>query len=88
MVARWRRRSGAADADQQAGGRGLLIASGLITGEALVGIALAAPIVMWQDAEILAVSGGPYGAWPGALLLTCIAAWLAIVGARAKRREA
>ncbi|MFQ5669529.1 MAG: OPT family oligopeptide transporter [Acidobacteriota bacterium] len=49
--------------------RGLLLSSGLITGEALVGIGLAIPIVLTGSAEALAFLGVHEGAWPGALLL-------------------
>jgi putative OPT family oligopeptide transporter len=56
--------------------RGLLIASGLITGEALIGILLAIPIVASGSADVLALTDSPIGAWPGILLLVAIAAWL------------
>jgi putative OPT family oligopeptide transporter len=41
-----------------AGRRGLLFASGIITGESLVGIILAVPFAIFQDANVWAVSGG------------------------------
>ncbi|MBN2377523.1 MAG: oligopeptide transporter, OPT family [Sedimentisphaerales bacterium] len=56
--------------------RGLLFASGLITGEALVGILMAIPIVITGNKKLLAIPGGPFGAWPGVLLLLGIIAWL------------
>jgi putative OPT family oligopeptide transporter len=56
--------------------RGLLFASGLITGEALVGILLAIPIVLSGKPDVLAVFEKPLGTWPGALLLLAIAYWL------------
>jgi putative OPT family oligopeptide transporter len=49
--------------------RGLLFASGLITGEALVGILMAIPIVVSGRGDILAMVENPIGAWPGLLLL-------------------
>lgn len=61
---------------------GLLLASGLITGEALVGILLAIPIVLssWSaafSADMFQVfPAPPLGGWPGALVLVGIAAWL------------
>lgn len=56
--------------------RGLLLASGLITGEALIGILLAVPIVIFAKSDILAVLKEPIGAWPGIILLIAVAYWL------------
>ena len=56
--------------------RGLLFASGLITGEALMGIALAIPIVITAKPDALAILEKPLGAWPGVCLLAVIAYWL------------
>ena len=39
---------------------GLLAAAGFITGEALIGIALAIPVAATQDDKVLAVAGGEY----------------------------
>jgi putative OPT family oligopeptide transporter len=49
--------------------RGMLISSGLITGEALVGIAMAVPIVISGRADVLAFWGARDLVWPGVLLL-------------------
>jgi putative OPT family oligopeptide transporter len=49
--------------------RGMLISSGLITGEALVGIAMAIPIVLSGKSDVLAVFGVRDMAVPGMLLL-------------------
>ena len=56
--------------------RGVLFASGLITGEALVGILLAIPIVISGRENVLAVLDRPLGAWPGVVLLAGIGYWL------------
>jgi len=64
--------------------RGILFASGLITGEALMGIALAIPIVIWSKPDILQIAKNPLGAWPGLVLLVGVAVWLAIVASRTK----
>jgi putative OPT family oligopeptide transporter len=56
--------------------RGLLFASGLITGEALIGIALAIPIVISAKQNVLAVLDRPLGAWSGVCLLVGIGYWL------------
>jgi len=62
---------------------GLLFASGLITGEALMGILLAIPIVILKqidiDLPIIKHVWGktlPYGGWLGAVLLIAVALWL------------
>ena len=64
-------------------GRGLLIASGLITGEALVGILMAIPIVVSGDPDILAIRDNPM-AWLGILGLTGIAFLLLLDGLSAR----
>jgi putative OPT family oligopeptide transporter len=59
--------------------RGVLFAAGLITGEALMGIVIAIPIVMSGEADILALpealQPGAWGEWLGLALLGVIA-WL------------
>jgi putative OPT family oligopeptide transporter len=60
--------------------RGLLLASGFITGEALVGIAMAIPIVIARRADVLAFWGVHTAAWPGLLLLAAICYGLYRVG--------
>lgn len=62
--------------NEEAGHRGLLVASGLITGEALVGIGLAIPIAIAGKSDVLNVIDEPLGAWPGVLLLTVVAYFL------------
>jgi len=56
--------------------RGLLFASGLITGEALVGILMAIPIVITGKKDVLAILSDPLGAWPGIVLLAGVGYWL------------
>ncbi|MFQ5550356.1 MAG: OPT family oligopeptide transporter [Gemmatimonadales bacterium] len=52
---------------------GLLFAAGLITGEALVGILLAIPIVIAGRADVLAFWGDRTGSnWPGVILLVVV----------------
>jgi len=48
-------RSASDDDKGKASRRGLLFASGLITGEALVGVALAIPFAVWKKTDILAI---------------------------------
>jgi uncharacterized oligopeptide transporter (OPT) family protein len=52
----------------------MLTGAGLIAGEALMGIVMAVPIVVFQDRDVIAIATQPFGGWPGlavaALLLT------------------
>jgi putative OPT family oligopeptide transporter len=82
MLGRFQQRNGgqwdAASQDRkvQAGNRGgLLFASGLITGEALIGIVLALPIAITGQRDILELIPEPLGSWPGVLFLGLII-WL------------
>ncbi|MFH1717283.1 MAG: oligopeptide transporter, OPT family [Planctomycetota bacterium] len=78
-----KRRKTAAEQIEQSGRNGLLFASGLITGEALMGILLAIPIVILKqykiDLPIIKHLWGktmPLGGWIGAVLLVGVAYWL------------
>ena len=51
---------------------GLLLASGLITGEALMGIAIAIGIVATGPGQLIIFEEAPLGSWPGLVLLTLI----------------
>ena len=74
---RRRGRAGGDSPDRAASsGHGLLFASGLITGEALMGILLAVPAAIPGAAGLLRPAGEPLGAWPGVVLLGGIAWWL------------
>lgn len=65
-------------AGQARGGQGkaMLCAAGLITGEALMGIALAIPIVISGRSDALALLDQPLGAWPAVVVIVGLAAWL------------
>ena len=67
---------GLEDEGREAGNRGLLFASGLITGEALIGILMAIPIVISGKADVLAIVPNPIGNWPGIILLMLVVLWL------------
>lgn len=69
-----RQRGGAQD-------KGILFAAGLITGEALLGIAMAIPIVIYGRADILAFWGIYESNIPGAILLAVVAFLLYRAGA-------
>lgn len=77
-----RRRKRGHPAGEVTSRRGILFASGLITGEALMGILLAVPVVLAGTADVLAVADEPLGPWPGLLLLIVVAAWMARTAAR------
>jgi putative OPT family oligopeptide transporter len=56
--------------------KGTLFAAGLITGEALMGIAIAVPIVLTEKVDVLALPASlQFGEWLGLLMLAVIA-WL------------
>ena len=86
LAASHRRRRLPAETVANAKRRGLLFASGLITGEALVGISLAVPVMLAGRRDILNVVDKPLGTLPGLGLLVAIAAWLCYT-ARAPRTE-
>ena len=50
---------------------GLLFSAGLITGEALMGLAIAIPVATTQKANVIAIAGGKYEhlMWPGMILV-------------------
>jgi len=90
-AARWRGSESDTKADEQGG---LLVSAGLITGEALAGIALAIPIAAAGDAGVLqlipggtSVAGvlGPGEPWLG-IALTAGVAWVVYRFATARRR--
>ena len=62
--------------------KGMLFAAGVITGEALMGIVIAIPIVVAGRADVLALPPGlrigesAAGDWLGLAVLALLAAWL------------
>jgi putative OPT family oligopeptide transporter len=77
------RRNAAEGVAAVAGRNGVLFAAGLITGEALVGILMAVPIVIWSDPDVIAL---PF-ALPTAVGLAIVAA-VAVALYRAARSSA
>jgi putative OPT family oligopeptide transporter len=89
LVSSRHRRKGTAKTMVEVGKRrGLLFASGLITGEALMGILLAVPIVVSGDPGLLSIADNPLGAWPGLVILVVISLWLARTASGVGRSEA
>ncbi len=64
------------------GQAGLLFASGLITGEALLGIGLAIPVGYTGDPNIMAMLSEPMGAWLGVLVVLLICGGLYSIAKR------
>jgi putative OPT family oligopeptide transporter len=73
----WRGADG--EAKERAQRNGLLLAAGLITGEALAGILLAVPIVVSGRADVLSPWGAHEAAWPGVLFVCGVGFWLSRV---------
>lgn len=74
-----------AEAQRASGRAGLLFASGLITGEALVGIVLAIPIAITGSNKVLALMDKPIGVWPGILGMALVCAYLVHVARKSYR---
>jgi putative OPT family oligopeptide transporter len=66
-----------------AGRNGMLFAAGLITGEALMGIFIAIPIVASGRSDVIALpEGWQFGGWLGLIIVGSLAAWLYRTGTR------
>jgi putative OPT family oligopeptide transporter len=64
-------------AAEHLGRKGMLFAAGMITGEALMGILIAVPIVVSGRADVLALPVSlQFGRWLGLVVLAGLAAWL------------
>ena len=62
---------------ERSGRMGILFASGLITGEALMGILIAIPIVISGRSDVLALPAGlRFGGWAGLAIVAALAWWL------------
>jgi putative OPT family oligopeptide transporter len=88
LVKRAMARRGFASEDErkEVGQRGLLLSSGFITGEALVGIFLAIPIVLAGRSDVLAFWGVHGSALPGLVLLALVVWGLYRVSAPKEKR--
>ncbi|NND34468.1 MAG: oligopeptide transporter, OPT family, partial [Saprospiraceae bacterium] len=63
-------------AKQRSDQTGLLLASGLITGEALIGILLAIPVAIYKRTDVLAIVDDPLGSLPGLLVIGLVCWWI------------
>jgi putative OPT family oligopeptide transporter len=71
------RKLGGGEEAERAGRNGMLFAAGLITGEALMGIIIAIPIVMSGRADVLALPDSlQFGGWLGLAIVGWLALWL------------
>ena len=53
-----------------------MFASGLITGEALIGIFLAIPVAIYGRTDVLAIIENPAGSLPGLVIVLLVTFWL------------
>ena len=81
------------DAKERSDRAGLLYASGLITGEALMGIILAIPIAYYGGLNVFSIKrlfgiqATPFEAWPGLILLALVSYFMYRIAAKAFSRK-
>jgi hypothetical protein len=73
FASRWHRKNGTADGGEVSMRHGMLFAAGLITGEALIGIFMALPIVISGSSDVMALAAEPFHGKPGLLALGLLA---------------
>jgi putative OPT family oligopeptide transporter len=73
LAARHNARRGSAAQTESNMRTGMLFAAGLITGEALIGIFMAIPIVVSGDASVLAIADEPFAGLPGLPVVAVLA---------------
>lgn len=66
---------------------GLLFASGLITGEALIGISIAFPIIYFKRDDFMAIMENTLGSLPGLVVIIAICIFLYLIASRAYKAE-
>lgn len=79
LVSRYKAAHGKNGAESE-GGPGLLFASGLITGEALIGILLAIPVAISGRSDVFALLSDPLPSVVGLLVILVICYWLYSAG--------
>ena len=78
-----RSRGDATSEAERASDKGVLFGAGMITGEALMGIVIAIPIVMTANRDVLALPESlHFGAWLGILMIAALGWWLYRVASR------
>jgi len=71
------------EAVQRSNQTGLLFASGLITGEALIGIVLAIPVAIYGSSDALSLTEGEVSSWPGVFVTAIVCIVLLVVAMQA-----
>ena len=66
----------------ETGSSGLLFASGLITGEALIGIFLAIPVAIYQSSNVFAIVDQPFSGGVGLLVIGIVSYMLYAISKR------
>lgn len=69
-------------AAEESGKSGLLFASGLITGEALIGIFLAIPVAIYQSSDVLAIVENPFSSGLGLFVILIVSYMLYAISKR------
>ena len=93
LVRQFQKRNKTADSNrfressQRSDQTGLLLASGLITGEALIGIILAIPVAISGRTDIFAIGENPIGSLPGLIVVSLVCWWLYKVAVKAFQKE-
>ncbi|MEX1994621.1 MAG: OPT/YSL family transporter, partial [Steroidobacteraceae bacterium] len=77
LATRWHRRRTPGGDIEKLKQMGLLFSAGLIAGEAIIGVLIAIPIVLTEDANVLAVAESLQpGKWAGIAALAAVGWWL------------
>jgi putative OPT family oligopeptide transporter len=80
---RWHQHRGAGANTEKLMQNGMLFAAGMITGESLMGVIIAIPIVIYQNADVMAVPEAfQFSKYIGAIVLAALCAWLYQVATR------
>ncbi len=86
LATRWHRRRNPGADPELLKQNGLLFSAGLIAGEAIVGVLIAIPIVLTENADALAVAAAMRpGQWAGIAALFAVGWWLQRVATRGAR---
>jgi len=87
LATRWHRKRNPGRDPEVLKQMGLLFAAGLIAGEAILGVLIAIPIVITEDADALAVAASMRpGQWAGLAALTAVGWWMLRVATRQARQ--
>jgi len=87
LATRWHRRRNPGGDPEVLKQMGLLFAAGLIAGEAILGVLIAIPIVITEDADALAVAASLRpGQWAGLAALAAVGWWMHRVATRQARK--